>query len=309
MPRLELRAIAGAAAVTVLLTAACAARPVTVPFDFSRGEIGLEVRVHGAPLYMFLDTGASPSAIDTARARAAGLKIDFAHRGEASGSGSAVHVYVYPAPIDGLVVGGRRFGPIAALAADQTAISHAYGRAVGGTLGLSFLAGHVVVIDYPARRLTVGDSRAEVAAQIATCRRAWQMPLKSFKGDFIPIVDLRIGSALMPAGIDTGSDSAVDLFQNALKEPAVKAALTVAGTHRITGNRGESVATIYRVNAPVALGPFAVPAGARAAVNGNPGSIDTRLANAGNPLLAAMRLKLLLDYRDRRIGFFGDCAR
>ncbi|WP_176595359.1 hypothetical protein [Sphingobium sp. 15-1] len=37
------------------------------------------------------------------------------------------------------------------------------------------------------------------------------------------------------------------------------------------------------------------------------GSIDTRVANVGNKLLAAMKLKLLLDYRHKKMGFYGNC--
>ena len=38
-----------------------------------------------------------------------------------------------------------------------------------------------------------------------------------------------------------------------------------------------------------------------------PGSADTRLANIGNKLLAAMGLKMLLDYPGKRITFYGKC--
>lgn len=44
------------------------AAPLSVPFDFTRGAIGLDVSVNGTPLYMILDTGVDPSVIDLARA-------------------------------------------------------------------------------------------------------------------------------------------------------------------------------------------------------------------------------------------------
>jgi hypothetical protein len=309
MPGSRLCSIAGAVAVTVLLTAACEARPVVVPFDFSRSTISLDVRIHGVPLFMFLDTGVSPSAIDIARAKSLGLKIDYAGGGEASGDGDAKHMMVYPTSIDGLTMGGRRFGTIEALAADYSAISKAYGRPVDGTLGHSFLAGRVVLIDYPARTLTVADQKADVAPQLATCRSAWRTRLVSFKGDTIPIVDLGIGKARLPVSIDTGSNGTIELYKNALAEPAVKAALVQAGTTRETGARGEYVAKVYKLNAPVSLGPFVLPAGQSVTLASNEGSAQTRLANVGNKLLAAMRLGLMVDYRDNQIGFFGDCAK
>ncbi len=126
-------------ALTISLATASQAEPLVVPFDFSRSAIVLDVSVRGTPLHMFLDTGASPSAIDTAHAKALGLKIDYADGGEASGDGGDAHAMVYPTSLDDLAVGGRQFGPIEALAADMTLINHAYGRPIEGTLGLSFL--------------------------------------------------------------------------------------------------------------------------------------------------------------------------
>ena len=279
---------------------------VTVPFDFSRHQIGLDVQVHGTPLYMFLDTGNSPSAIDTARAKSLGLKIDFAHGGEASGQGDAVHMMVYPTSIDGLTIGGEHFDAVEALAADHAAISKAYGRAVDGTLGHSFFLGRVVLIDYPAHTLTISDNAADVAPQLAACR-AWRMPLKSFKGDTIPIVEMGIGEAKLPVSIDTGSDSVVELFQHALDMPAVKAALVEDGSSISTGARGAYSVKLYRLNAPLSLGPFVLAAGQRVMVTGDAGTADTRLANVGNRLLEGLKIKLLLDYRNNEIGFFG-CA-
>ena len=303
------RSIAGAAAVTVLLPAASEARPLVVPFDFSRFEIGLDVSARGTPLYMFLDTGVSPSAIEIARARSLGLKIDYAGGGEGSGSGNAEHVIVYPTSIDDLAIVGRRFGAVEALAADTKETSRAYGSPVDGTLGHSFLAGKLVLIDYPAQTVTIFDRKADAARRLATCRKAWRIPLKSFPGDTIPIVELRIGSARLPASIDTGSNGNVDLFKRVLDEATVKAALVEAGTTTETGNRGAFTKKTYRLQAPIRLGPFTLPAGQSVAITSTEGTPETRLANVGNRLLASMKLKLLLDYRENRIGFFGDCAR
>lgn len=296
-------------AVTALLPAAPEVRPLVAPFDFSRFEIGLDVSVRGTPLYMFLDTGVSPSAIEIDRAKSLGLKIDFGGGGEASGAGNAAHLIAYPTSIDDLAIGGRPFGAIEALAADTRETSRAYGSPVDGTLGLSFLAGKLVLIDYPARTVTIFDSKADAARRLATCRKAWRMPLRSFPGGTIPIVELRIGAAQLPVSIDTGSNGNVDLYKRALDEPTVKAALVEAGTTTETGNRGAFTKKTYRLQAPVSLGPFALPAGQAVSITSGEGGADTRLGNVGNKLLASMRVKLLLDYRENRIAFFGDCAR
>jgi hypothetical protein len=311
MPALQFRPIVVAVAVTVtvLLKTASAANPAVVSFDFSRHEVGLNVHVHGAPLYMFLDTGVSPSAIDTARARSLGLKIDFAGGGEASGAGTAQHVMVYPTSIDDLTIAGRRFDAIEALATDQKAISIAYGRRVDGTLGHSFLAGRVVLIDYQARTIAISDRKAHMASRVATCRSAWRIPLRSMKGDKIPIVDLEIGNVRLPFGLDTGSDGNVELFKNALGKPAVNSALVEAGMTKNTGTRGIYLSKIYRLNAPISLGQFVVPAGHSVTLSSDMGSPKSRFGNVGNRLLAGLNLKLLLDYRDNQIVFLGHCVK
>lgn len=38
------------------------------------------------------------------------------------------------------------------------------------------------------------------------------------------------------------------------------------------------------------------------------GMRETRAANIGNQLFAAMELKMLLDYRGKQVTFFGDCG-
>ena len=168
MRGLRLHSIVGAVAVTVLLAASAEARPVVTPFDFSQREIGLTVSVHGTPLFMMLDTGVSPSAIDTARAKSLGLKIDFDGGGEGSGAGNAKHVFVYPTSIENLKIGHHRFGSVEALAIDYTAISHAMRRPVDGTLGYSFLEGRVILIDYPARTITIADRQADWRSKLAS---------------------------------------------------------------------------------------------------------------------------------------------
>lgn len=54
---------------------------VRVPFDFSQSEIGIEATVNGVPVFILLDTGVDPSAIDLHRADALHLNIDRNQRG------------------------------------------------------------------------------------------------------------------------------------------------------------------------------------------------------------------------------------
>ena len=112
-------ALVGAAVSTV----AASAEPISIPFDFSRSSIGLEVTVRGTPLYVILDTGVDPSVIDLARAEALGLKVDRQDGGEPSGFGDAKGATVFPSSIDKLVIGGHAFASFDALASDMTALS------------------------------------------------------------------------------------------------------------------------------------------------------------------------------------------
>jgi Aspartyl protease len=61
-----------------------------IPFDFSHAAIGVDVTVHGTPLFVLLDTGVDPSVIATARAASLGLRVERTSGGEASGYGVQV---------------------------------------------------------------------------------------------------------------------------------------------------------------------------------------------------------------------------
>ena len=156
------------------LAGAAAAKPLVVPFDFSRAEIALDVTVKGTPLYVLLDTGVDPSAIDLGRADALHLKVDRGSGGEASGIGNAKHVEMYAATIDGLAVGGRSFPPIDAAASDFGVLSAHYGRKLDGMLGFSFVKDKIVLIDYPAHTLSLLDRVGDAAPLARACRtRCW----------------------------------------------------------------------------------------------------------------------------------------
>jgi hypothetical protein len=58
---------------------------------------------------------------------------------------------------------------------------------------------------------------------------------------------------------------------------------------------------------PVGFGPFTLPAGQAVFVHKQPGSTVERIANVGNAVLAAFKMKMLLDYRSRVMTFYGDC--
>ena len=301
--------VAGAALASALFACAAApAAPLTIPFDFSHGAIGLDVRVKGTPLHVLLDTGVDPSAIDVVRADALGLRVDRHAAGEASGEGNAKQALVFPSTIEGLAIGGQTFHPIDALAMDMTTLSAHYGRKLDGVLGFSFLTDKIVLIDYPDRTLELLDQSSDAASAVQTCRKRWSTALQSFEGDSIPVIrDFKFGGASAPISLDTGSNGGISLYQGALDLPGLRAALAEHGDAAYAGARGGATAKSYVLNEPVGFGPFTLPAGQIVTLRNDLGSSDTRLANVGNKLFAAMNLKILLDYRARQMTFYGDC--
>jgi hypothetical protein len=301
------RSLIVAALAITLASAAAYAAPLSVPFDFSQSEIGLDVTVKGTPLYVILDTGVDPSAIDVVRADALGLKVDHKTGGEASGEGDAKHSEVFPATIAGLTIAGRAFPPIEALALDMSTLSARYGRRLDGVLGYSFLADKIVLIDYAARKLMLLDRPSDATDTVKVCRTHWSTPLTSLKDDAIPAIRaFRFGNASGAISLDTGSNGGITLYQRALDLPGLRAALVEKGVASSVGARGASTSKTYVLNMPVGFGPFTLPAGQVVSLR-NALGVDERVANIGNKLFAAMKLKMLLDYRAKVMTFYSRC--
>ena len=286
---------------------ACGA-PLTIPFDFSRGEVAIDVSVKGQPLHMLVDTGVDPSLISLTRARALGLKVD-PEAGEADGIGDGKGATMFASAIDGLALGGHRFGRVDALALDTGPLSAQYGRPLDGVLGWSFLHDQTVLIDYPNHRLSLLERPSQAKALTRSCRRHWSASMVLLKDQNWPIVpDFHMGRATLPATLDTGANSGVTLYQGALDLPGVRDGLAKTGETTSAGARGTSKLTEYAFSGVMGFGPFDLPPGHGVSLRQTKGSAETSLANVGNRFFADLKLKLLLDYRHRRIAVFGDCA-
>lgn len=284
-----------------------AAATLTVPFDFSHHAIELDVMVKGRPLHMLLDTGIDPSVVDAARARALGFAIDMQAGGKASGEGHTRQAIAYPTQIAGLAIGGRAFAPFDALASDLTPMGEALGRPLDGILGYSFLRGRTVLIDYPRRTVSILDRPDPAPAR--ACRRQWTIPLRFMKGEDFPVIPaFRFGTAVAQVSLDTGSSGNISIYRGTLKLPGVQAALKPLGTVKSTGANGDSISQTYRLMLPIGIGPFTLPPGQVVRLRDEDGGADMRLANVGNRIYDAMGLKLLLDYKGGKIGFFGECG-
>jgi len=279
---------------------------IATPFDFSQSELGFEVAIRGKTLYAILDTGVDPSVINLADAEELGLNVDRSDSGEASGFGEGRGATVFPAKIEGLSIRGHLFAPFDALAADTTPFTRPDQRPLAVVLGYSFLSDKIVLVDYIAHELTLLDDSRQVRAAVGACRTRWRLPLKTL--DSFPVIaGFRLGKASGPVTLDTGSSGGIGLFQEALDLPGVRTSLVAQGTAIRRGARGESKVETYIFKQPVGFGPFTLPAGQSVFVHRQQGSKVTRIANVGNALLAAFKIKMLLDYRSRTMIFYGAC--
>ena len=306
-PRVQLAAMA---LVTMSFFGSAIAAPVTVPFDFSRNSIAVDVSIRGTRLVAILDTGVNPSVVDAKRADELGLKVDHTNSGEASGFGDAKSAVIFPATIDGLTIAGHAFAPIDALTSDMKPISVAFGRQVDVVLGYSFLKDKVVLIDYERRGIEIDGRSGGTAPAAKSCQVHWDLPLQSFNDDPTPIIpNFRLGSSSGPATLDTGSNGAIMLFPRALELPGVRAALTQDGESVHTGARGTVRNKTFLLSKTTGFGPFSIPSGVSVDLGTPAGDADKRVGNIGNKFFAAMKLKILLDYPAKRITFYGNCTR
>jgi hypothetical protein len=85
--------------------------------------------------------------------------------------------------------------------------------------------------------------------------------------------------------------------------------LTTTGHATGAGFRGKFESVTARLNVPVHVGPFELPAGVSVATVSGAGSVKDHVANVGNQTFEAMKAKLLLNYPAKRISMLSDCGR
>jgi hypothetical protein len=280
---------------------------IVVPFDFSRHAIGVQVRVRGAPLYMLLDTGVDPSAIDLNTAGQLGLRVDRRAGSDPSGFGDSKGERVFPSRIDKLSFGGRTFPAFDALASDLSALSTSYGKRIDGIIGYSFLADKIILIDYPDRKVDILADPVQAEAITRLCHLSWSAPLNTID-EFPVIPNFRFGGSVGPVTLDTGSNGGIALFQSVLGLRGVKEALVEKGLVSHHGFKGAATAKAYVFSAAVGFGPFNSPPGQSMIMHDDKGTSSKRVANVGNAFFDALGLKMVLNYRAREMSFFGDCA-
>lgn len=173
------------------LPAQAAEQRLPAVFAADTNHVFLKVSVNGAPeAWMLLDTGTVPSTIDRAYAQSLGLKLGKeSDTGKGAGTGPIV---IAKTKVRSLQVGQTVRQDVAF---ESMAFSYAMpdGRKAVGVLGYSFLAGRILVIDYPRREVLFTD---------AGLTPAQGLPFKMVYK--IPTVKAALGGRPVNALIDSG---------------------------------------------------------------------------------------------------------
>ncbi len=133
------------------------AHAVTVPVEYSQGELLIKVRVNsGEPLDFLLDTGASDTMVD--RRTAAEHFLD--KQGQMEISVAAGSVTTNASVVRKLEVGNLTLEDVHALILDLSPQARQLGRPVAGILGANVLSQFAVTIDYAKGMVTFTDALA-----------------------------------------------------------------------------------------------------------------------------------------------------
>ena len=208
--RTTLAALLAVFAVAAALGETSAPEPAsaTIPFETAgRSTILVPIRINGsAPFRFVLDSGASLTVIDQARAK--DLHLDFGDAVEGHGAGKGTFAYRVVATPVRLSVGVAEFGCEKLAALDLTNQLAILGRPIDGILGYDVFQRYAVEIDYEARVVRLFEPGSLAAAQAGVA-----LPLTITKRLPYVTADLKVkGQPLAKKTllVDTGSEDAVD---------------------------------------------------------------------------------------------------
>ncbi|HET9393191.1 MAG TPA: pepsin/retropepsin-like aspartic protease family protein [Candidatus Rubrimentiphilum sp.] len=159
-----------------------AADDAAVPFTSEHNQIVIQVKVAKAgPFSMLLDTGTTPSAIDTALAHQLGLEL--------RGKGNATL-------LPGVQVGSLQIDSLDGGAIDLTSVARAVGVPIQGVLGHSFFANRIVQIDYPHHLVRF------LASAPPASPNGFALPFAVESDE--PIIHVTVNGTPLSAVLDTG---------------------------------------------------------------------------------------------------------
>ncbi len=188
-------------------------QPIEIPFHFIEDEIIVEAKVNGKPLRMLVDTGADVCIVNRAVAERIGLKFSrkpVRLRGVGMGVAQA-----FTAKIQQLELGAITGKDLFTLVTETT--PKIGDRAVDGIIGFEFLKDKILQIDYAGELLRFYATAPYRKTDAQSGRRAVLTFRLREKRD-MPVIDaVTVNGKAIVIGIDTGSDSGLVLFPDALK--------------------------------------------------------------------------------------------
>jgi hypothetical protein len=216
----------GRAAGALVLTDACemARTPdpgaiVDVPFDIVNGRVYTQVSVNGSGPYTFaVDTGASGlGRADESLTQAIGLPLT----GEGETSDGVSVATAQTVRISSLQLGGMTGTNLDVLSRDYSSTAPA-GAAISGIISRDFFAEGLLVINFPARRLTFSRDRmlSPSNANVLPYERPFRVPVE-------------IGHTVLEGNLDTGAAVAMVLPPDVFARVS-NARVEAAGEGRLT---------------------------------------------------------------------------
>ncbi|WP_448658613.1 aspartyl protease family protein [Sphingomonas sp. CJ99] len=249
---------------------------VSVPFRVVDGRIYVAAMVNGTGPHNFaVDTGASGMGrADAALVRTLGLSVT----GSGRSSDGVTTADVDTVRLASVELGGLVRRDLEVITRDYASRTSA-DAAFAGILGRGFFDDGLLVIDYPARRLTFtrAVSLTGEGPGILSYERAFRVPV-------------RIGDTVVEGNLDTGANVAFVLPQP-LFDRIDGSAVTAAGEGRLTNG---SIST----GRAVMKGPFRIGAATLS-------DVEVRVSDRFPELLvgahALQHFTLLIDQRTRRV--------
>ena len=184
-----------AAGMLVASVAHAAPDKVVLPSVFANGFVYVKVSVNGAPaVWMDIDDGTTPSAIDLDYAQKLGLELKATKR-LSEGAGDAP-TQVSTTHVAKLTSGAVSQSGVDFEATTLTGLKGPDGQPLAGILGYSFLKGRIVVLDYKAGEV---DFLAQ-ALPPCTCDLAMKLD------DDVPAIEVTVAGHPVTALIDSGGE-------------------------------------------------------------------------------------------------------